>query len=349
LNREVLVPQFILTSKYVCWMVEDVMLKARLIHVLGLSLVLGAASSTDAATPGVRDAANMFSGRAIRQADEQLTDIHRKHGWEIVFETIDTLEGKSIDRATEDKARSLQVRGVYFLVAKREHKIHYWIERPAIATFDKATIESVTQTVIGRFKQQQYDDALQKAVGALGEAADRGPSAPGEKPLARSAPATSRPELAPPPTRDAERNGSFLGTALVIGAVIVVILVLVRVIGAMMRRASGGGPGYGSGGGPGYGMGGGGGFFGNVMAGIGGALLGNYLYNSFFGGGQARASEQFGESASANPAAFDDQGVSGGDGWGDGASAEDGGNDTGGDDFGGGDVGGGDFGGGGDF
>jgi len=77
------------------------------------------------------------------------------------------------------------------------------------------------------------------------------------------------------------------------------------------------------------------------------------LYNSFFGGSQAHAAEQVGESASGGPAAFDDQGVTGGDDWSDGASAGDGGNNTGGDVFGGGDLGGGDFsgdmGGGGDF
>src|SRR5437773_4325156 len=237
--------------------IEDVMVKARLISMLGLSLLVATASLAGAAMPGVRDAASMFSAHAVRQADEQLTDLHRKHGWEVVFETIDTLDGKSIDRATEDKARSLQVRGVYFLVAKREHKIHYWIERPALTTFDKATVESVTQSVIGRFKQKQYDDALLKAVGTLSEAANTGPSAPGQRPLARSAPATSQPELAPRPMREAERSGSLLGTALVIGAVLVGILLLVRVVGAMMRGASpgGSGPGYGYGG-PGSGFGG---------------------------------------------------------------------------------------------
>jgi hypothetical protein len=83
-----------------------------------------------------------------------------------------------------------------------------------------------------------------------------------------------------------------------------------------------------------------------MMAGIGGALLGNYLYNSWFGGGQAHAADQFGESASTSASTFDDQGTSDGGDWSDSASAEDGGSDTGGGDVGGGDLGGGDFGGG---
>src|ERR1700681_1476322 len=114
------------------------MSKPVLTTVLGLCLLVACASSVPAATPGLRDAANMFSAEALRQADERLTGLHRKHGWEIVFETIDTLDGRPIDRITEDKARSLQVRGVYFLIAKKEHKVHYWIERSALNTFDKA-------------------------------------------------------------------------------------------------------------------------------------------------------------------------------------------------------------------
>jgi uncharacterized membrane protein YgcG len=333
------------------------MSKAALTTVLGLSLVLASALFASGATPGVRDAANMFSADALRQADEQLTDLHRKHGWEIVFETIDTLEGKSIDRATEDKARSLQVRGVYFLVAKREGKIHYWIERPALNAFDKATVESAIQKVIGGFKQKKFDAGLLNAVGYLAEVADRRPSATEQKAQTRSAPAASQPERAPLTTREADGNGSFLGTALVIGAVIVVVLLVIRVIGAIAQGRSGGprGVGYGSGGpgygygGPGYGYSTGGGFFGNLMAGIGGAVLGNYLYNSFFGGGQVRASDQFGESnsSSTSPVGFDDQSISGGDDWGDSASSgsDSDTSDTGGDDFGGGDMGGGDFGG----
>ena len=149
----------------------------------------------------------------------------------------------------------------------------------------------------------------------------------------------------------AARAGQTLTTFLVIGAVIVLVLLVIRVVGVMARGTSAGSPGMGyGGGGPGYGYGGGSGFFGNLMAGIGGALLGNYLYNSFFGGGQVRAADQFGESpsSSTSPGAFDDQGVSGGGEWADSMSAEDpggDGSDTGGDDFGGGDIGGGDFGG----
>jgi uncharacterized protein len=291
----------------------------------------------------------MFSLNALRQADERLTDVYRKRGWEIVFETIDTLDGKSIDRVTEDKARALQVRGVYFLIAKREHKIHYWIERPALNTFDKATVESANQKIIGGFKQGQFNDGLLNATEFLADAAARGPSATEQKGFARSAPAASRPEFAPRSV-GADGTGSFLARALVIGAVIVVVLLVIRVIGAMARGGSAASPGVGYGaGGPGYGYGSGGGFFGNLMGGIGGALLGNYLYNSFFGGGQVRAAEQFGEptSSSTNPAAFDDQGVSGGGEWDDSTSAEEAGGDgdPGADDFGGGDMGGSDFGG----
>src|SRR5262249_1274712 len=153
---------------------EDVMLKHALTSVLSLCLFVACASSVAAATPGVHDAANMFSADALRQADERLMEVHRKHGWEIVFETNTSLDGKPIERATEDKARSLQVRGVYFLIAKKEHKVHYWIERPALKTFDKAAVESANQKIIAGFKQRKFDEGLLNAVNYLADAADRG-------------------------------------------------------------------------------------------------------------------------------------------------------------------------------
>src|SRR5262249_62135277 len=130
----------------------------------------------------------------------------------------------------------------------------------------------------GRFKQKQYDDALLKAVGTLTEAANSGPSAPGQGPLARS-PGTSRPDPAQRPIREAERSGSFLGNALVIVAVIVGVLLLVRVIAAMMRPAGGGGPGYGYGGGGGRRgvWGGGGGLGGASRGGRGGGARADSL------------------------------------------------------------------------
>ena len=176
--------------------------------VLGLCLVVAYASSVPAATPGLRDAANMFPENTLRQADERLTELYRKHGWEIVFETIDTLDGKSIDRVTEDKARSLQVHGVYFLIAKKEHKVHYWIEQPALNTFDKAAVESATQKIIGGFKRKKFDEGLLNAVNYLADVGERGPSAT-TKGLARSAPATSRPDLAPRTDRNTDINLSL--------------------------------------------------------------------------------------------------------------------------------------------
>src|SRR2546428_629872 len=101
--------------------------KPLLAILTALSLGWAATGTASAATPGVRDAANMFSAGALKEADEKLAAVHKAHGWEIVIETIDTVAGKPIDHLTEDKARSLQIRGVYFLVAKKEGKTHFWI------------------------------------------------------------------------------------------------------------------------------------------------------------------------------------------------------------------------------
>ena len=71
----------------------------------------------------------MFGAEAVREADRAIDELHRKHRWEVVVQTIDSLEGKDIkDRALEE-ARALKVHGLLVLIAKRDHKV--WIE-PAI-------------------------------------------------------------------------------------------------------------------------------------------------------------------------------------------------------------------------
>ena len=72
--------------------------KTAMATVLGLSLALGSAAPVVASEPGVRDAANMFSADALKQADKTLIEAKKAHGWEIVFETIESLGGKPIDR-----------------------------------------------------------------------------------------------------------------------------------------------------------------------------------------------------------------------------------------------------------
>lgn len=163
---------------------------------------------------------------------------------------------------------------------------------------------------------------------------------------------------------------SWIWWVLIVIGVLLVIWIIVAIIRAASGVGSVYGPGYG-----GYGYGGGGGFFPCFLGGMFGAMAGMWMYNSMFGGHMyydqgAAAAGVYPDTGTTEPADTgagdydngaeaggdwgDDAGGGGGDAggggdWGnDGGDAGGGGGDWGGD-GGGGDWGGGDAGGGGDF
>ena len=66
-----------------------------------LTLVFGLGSSvpsTTAGHSGVRDHAHMFSAEAIKKADTALGKLRGQTRWQVVVETVDSLEGKTATR-----------------------------------------------------------------------------------------------------------------------------------------------------------------------------------------------------------------------------------------------------------
>lgn len=326
----------------------------RLIATCLIMLPFCAPAALLAATPGVRDSANLFSADACRQADEQLTAIHNERGWEIVFETIESTEGKSPERLALDKARSLQVRGVYVLIARKEHFIRVETNRAAVSVFGEDVRKKLRDTLAAAFKDERYDHGLQEGVSYVAEVALRGDAAPWHREATQPAagPATVQTRPAPaarsgddsparPAPGAAPRRTAFLTTALIVGGAVVGLLLLIRLLSGLGRGAAGGAyPGTGP-------VGGGGGFAGSLLGGLGGVLLGSWLYDSLFRHHTAHGAEHLpqsntamGHHADSGADAFNDQYEGTGGTWDD--AGGDG--DTGG--FDGGDMGGGDFGGG---
>src|SRR5262245_48528879 len=115
--------------------------------VAALAIPLAFAPLVHAQTPGVRDAANMFSADARKQANDQLERIHQSSGWPVIIETIESLGGKSVDDLALDKARSSRIHGVYLLLANKEHKISIQVHDSAKGVFDSTVRESLKQTI----------------------------------------------------------------------------------------------------------------------------------------------------------------------------------------------------------
>ena len=303
---------------------------------LALAATLGAASASS-----VRDQAGMFSAAAISKAEDELNRIEREAKITTTVETVESLGGQAVEDLTLEHAKRSGTRGIYVLIAKKEHKIDVKVSKQYEHAISPARAREIRNAFIRGLSKSDFDTALTAGVGAVAS----------EVSSARQDLMSQRQAAGPPrglPMRRGHQQGtSGLGSLLTIGLLIVGVLFVVRLIGSLFRGGQGygapggmmGGRGYG----PGYG-GGGGGFMSSLFGGIGGALAGNWLYDQFSGrhsGGYTDSSAYGGDAAAPSDSPSPDDWSAGNN-----ASGDWGGGDTGGGgDWGGG--GGGDWGGGG--
>ena len=324
------------------------MLKHRWLLAIPLALAVTIGS---AAASSIRDDAGLFTPDAVRDAKAKLSQIETDTGVTTTIETIDSLEGRSLDSVAEEHARRSGTQGLYILIPKKEHKVEV-LSSPFYRTaIGESRRLEVRNAFVKSFQKRAFDAGLTSAVETIGEVAAAAHTEIG-KPR-RSAAGPLGPIRGRPVVR--QGGGSFgLGSLLGIGLLIVAVLVGIRLIGSLFGGGRGAygpgpgqpgmGPGYG-GGGPGYGAGyggRGGGFFSSILGGIGGAMAGNWLYDQFSGRHQGGSYADTTATPGVDPTSGAD---AGGDWAGGGSEAGDWGG--GGDDGGGSGGGGGDWGGGG--
>ena len=276
-------------------------------------------AQTPAIQTGVHDRAHLFSESAVEKADQSLRKLGLAHHRDIVIETVESLDGETAENRAVSNAKALKLRGLYILIAKAEHK--FWVARSHSAEdlFTKADLGSINTILLNSFKERQFDQGLLGTVADIERIAAKNPGANRGSSASPAPPAPARvpvpdaevPDVAPP-----AKKGSALPMLLFVGlAVIILLFVVSRLFrGSQPQSAYGaqqGGPGYGAmppggygagmspqgpgaappygygpGAGPGPGYGGppprqGGGFVSSALGGIGGAVVGNILYDQF--------------------------------------------------------------------
>jgi uncharacterized protein len=230
--------------------------------------------------------------------------------------------------AQEEKAK-----GVFVLICREPSHLRIGVSKELHNRgFTDADRDAATDKLISAFKAKEYDRGLQNALGSIRTTADRKLKATAAQP--------DKAHAAPPVPPN---SGMGLTGWLCLGiAGLIAVMAIIGLVGMFFRGGSGaaapGTPGYGGGGF------GGGGLMGGLLSGLGGALLGNWIYDQW-SGRSAHAGDDIGSSDHTTSSGHDDNyqdfNSSGGD------FGDSGGGDFGGGDFGGGDGGG--DGGGGDF
>jgi uncharacterized protein len=255
-----------------------------------------AGAAVAAPTTGVNDDAQFFSPQAVEQANLKIQSIRKEFKKDLLIETVTAVPAEmqsNLDQLgrqrffaewADQRAEAARLSGIYILLCKEPSHLQVRVGRQTRErAFTLADRDELVQNLLPLLKAKQFDVALAEAVdfvqqklrGNLGHA----------RPPGQAKPAQAKPD---PP--DPAQGGSPLVSWLLIGGLVLVgVWVMLAVIRAVGRAASGGSGEYGPGGAGGYGGGGGGGFGSSLLGGLFGAAAGYWLYDTFFRGSHGSA------------------------------------------------------------
>lgn len=324
------------------------------------------------AGPEIADQADFFSQRAERQAASLMDELQRKHGVEVRIETFNQPPGGQADRVKSMSARERgqffqdllkrlarerRAKGIFLLVSREPSHLRMGVSQELHQRgFTDADRDAAVDAMMSAFREKDYDRGLISALETIRSRAQRGLQVAAAPPLGSGSKMRTPPAPAGTPATGAADSPLFgIGGWLCMGVgALVVMMLLVSIVSALFRRngmtpAGAGGPGgypgqggYMGQGGNSGGGGWGGGMLGGALSGLGGALLGNWVYDQFSGRSAHAGYPDSGHASppmqGAPPAEHYDDFRSGGGDFGD-----SGGGDFGGGNFGGGGDGGGDF------
>jgi uncharacterized protein len=316
---------------------------------LALAFTAAVSPAFAARTSYVSDDAHLLSSSAIAQIDQQVGAFNAETGKEVVVVTTPSLEGQAPDAALERSFAQLQVNGVEIFIAKGDKQIRIAGDTASRQFFPNGSFQTIYQAMRPYFAQGDYDEGVETGVSLIINTY-RGHES--------SLNGAQHRTVGSAHARQSSSGGSmsWIWWLIILAVIFFVIRGIFRAIsGPRMMPPGYGAPGASGPGmmgpGMGYGYGGGGGFWSGLLGGLGGAFLGNELFNrGGFGGGYGGGDYGSGADMSAggspdasgwqSDAGQIDTSNTGGGGWGDSGGGWGGGGDSGGG-FGGGDFGGG--------
>lgn len=111
-------------------------------------------------TGGVRDGAALFSSEAVAKANRVLREIQQTSKWQVVIETIDSLNGRSKKDVATENLEALRLNGLYILIAKTDRQDYIAPSRAARAIFTSAKIDELVAGIHRSFGAKQFDQGL---------------------------------------------------------------------------------------------------------------------------------------------------------------------------------------------
>ena len=115
----------------------------------------------------VRDTAGLFSADACASARESLAKIEKSTGVPVLVETIDTLQGETIDEAATRLARRSGTQGVFILIARKESKIEVLASRRYSEALPQPSKTKVRTAFTESFRKSNFNDGLLQGISAI--------------------------------------------------------------------------------------------------------------------------------------------------------------------------------------
>ena len=143
------------------------------------ALLAGAAL---AAAPEVRDQGKFFSPEALKKADEQIREIYRKYGQDVLVETYGTVPGEDVEKLkgmdnkaraeffekwAKERARERVINGLYVLIIREPRYLYartYYVGSSGRKLLPDDLPPRVREAIVAEFSKGRFDDGLQALV-----------------------------------------------------------------------------------------------------------------------------------------------------------------------------------------
>jgi uncharacterized membrane protein YgcG len=150
-------------------------------RVLLLALVLDLVllGRAGAVAPQIKDEGKFFSADAVKKANEQIRDIARKYGRDLLIETFPKVPDDQVEKVkamskeerqkyfirwAQQRMSDQVVNGVYILITKEPAHLRVEVAPKAGSVFSRQDRNELARRLVGDFREKRYDDGLQAAV-----------------------------------------------------------------------------------------------------------------------------------------------------------------------------------------
>jgi uncharacterized membrane protein YgcG len=154
-------------------------LNLMVVWLIGVALWMFVADRAAAVAPVIKDDAKYFSPEAIKKANEQIREIARKQGLDLLIETFESVPADQLEKVkgmsvkeradffhqwARQRTEAEVVNGVYILICRNPPYLFVDVTTKARAAFGSDAISKLRSLLAQDFEQKHFDEGLEAGV-----------------------------------------------------------------------------------------------------------------------------------------------------------------------------------------